>query len=73
MAAYFTYAGISDNSQWYNNTLAQTQYQKYIEAVVSRYTTSTAILSWELANEPRCNGCDPSILQTWIQSTAQYV
>lgn len=48
MAAYFTYAGITDNTQWYNNTKAQTQYKKYIKAVVSRYPASSAIFAWEL-------------------------
>lgn len=73
MAAYFTYAGITDNTQWYNSTLAQTQYQKYIKTVVSRYTNSSAIFAWELANEPRCTGCDLSIMTTWITNTATYI
>ncbi|KAK6395905.1 hypothetical protein LTR65_010014 [Meristemomyces frigidus] len=73
MAAYFTYAGITDNTQWYNNTKAQTQYQKYINAVVTRYPSSSAILGWELANEPRCTGCDLSIMTTWITDTAKYI
>jgi len=73
MAAYFSYAGISDNTQWYNNTKAQTQYRKYIKAVVSRYIDSKAVFSWELANEPRCNGCDTSIMTTWIKQTSKYI
>ena len=73
MAAYFTYAGITDNTQWYNNTKAQTQYQAYIKAVVSRYPSSSAIFGWELANEPRCTGCDLSIMTTWITNTAKYI
>ncbi|RMY53953.1 hypothetical protein D0863_13784 [Hortaea werneckii] len=73
MAAYFDYAGISDNTQWYNNTKAQTQYKKYIKAVVSRYPSSPAIFAWELANEPRCTGCDLSVLKTWIADTAAYI
>ncbi|KAI5252747.1 endo-1,4-beta-mannosidase [Aureobasidium subglaciale] len=73
MAAYFSYAGISSNTQWYNNTKAQTQYQKYIKAVVSRYTASPAIFAWELANEPRCTGCDLSTLKTWVVNTSKYI
>ena len=73
MAAYFTYAGITDNTQWYNNTKAQTQYQAYIKAVVSRYPDSSAIFAWELANEPRCTGCDLSVMTTWISTTAKYI
>jgi mannan endo-1,4-beta-mannosidase len=73
IAAYFSYAGISSNTQWYNNTKAQTQYQKYIKAVVSRYVNSPAIFAWELANEPRCTGCDLSTLKTWVINTSKYI
>lgn len=57
IAAYVTAFGGSATS-WFTDDASQTQYQTYIKAVVSRYTTSTAIFSWELANEPRCSGCD---------------
>ncbi|KAK5163139.1 mannan endo-1,4-beta-mannosidase A-2 [Saxophila tyrrhenica] len=73
MAAYFNWAGISSNQEWYNNTKAQGQYQKYIKAVVSRYSDSSAVFAWELANEPRCNGCDTSIMTTWIADTSKYI
>jgi mannan endo-1,4-beta-mannosidase len=73
MAAYFSYAGITSNTQWYNSTIAQTQYQKYIKAVVSRYINSPAIFAWELANEPRCTGCDLSTLKTWVITTSKYI
>jgi mannan endo-1,4-beta-mannosidase len=73
MSAYFSYAGITTNQQWYVSTKAQAQYQAYIKAVVSRYPNSPAIFSWELANEPRCNACDTSVMQTWIHNTAAYI
>jgi mannan endo-1,4-beta-mannosidase len=57
MAAYVTAFG-GNTSTWYTNAAAQAQYQAYIKAVVSRYKTSTAVFAWELANEPRCSGCD---------------
>lgn len=57
MAAYVAAFGGSVTS-WYTDSASQAQYQAYIKAVVSRYTTSTAIFAWELANEPRCSGCD---------------
>ncbi|KAK3905071.1 glycoside hydrolase superfamily [Staphylotrichum tortipilum] len=60
-------------STWYTNTAAQAQYQKYIEAVVSRYKTSTAVFAWELANEPRCSGCDASVIYNWAAKTSQYI
>lgn len=58
MAAYMNYYGGSENPEWYNNTQIQTQYKKYIKTVVSRYSNSSAVFAWELANEPRCNGCE---------------
>lgn len=73
MAAYFEYAGISSNAEWYTSEKAQTQYKAYIKAVVSRYNTSPAIFSWELANEPRCNGCDLDVTTNWVADSAAYV
>lgn len=57
IAAYVSAFGGSATS-WFTDETSQAQYQTYIEAVVSRYKTSTAVFSWELANEPRCSGCD---------------
>jgi mannan endo-1,4-beta-mannosidase len=72
MAAYVTAFGGSQTS-WYTNTAAQTAYQAYIKAVVSRYANSPAVFAWELANEPRCNGCDTSVLYNWIKTTSAYI
>ncbi|KAF3008609.1 hypothetical protein E8E13_007929 [Curvularia kusanoi] len=73
MAAYFSACGVSSNAQWYQSAKCQTMYQAYIKAVVSRYRTSTAIFAWELANEPRCNGCATSVLTNWIRTSSNYV
>jgi mannan endo-1,4-beta-mannosidase len=73
MAAYFAYAGITSNAEWYTSEKAQAQYQAYIKAVVSRYSSSPAIFAWELANEPRCNGCDLNIMSDWVATSAAYV
>jgi len=73
MAAYFTYAGITSNAQWYASTKAQAQYQAYIKAVVTRYTNSPAVFAWELANEPRCNACATTVLTNWVSTTSAYI
>lgn len=57
IAAYVAAFGGSATS-WFTDSASQAQYQTYIKAVVSRYETSTAVFAWELANEPRCSGCD---------------
>lgn len=57
IAAYVSAFG-GNSTSWFTDKASQAQYQTYISAVVSRYKTSTAVFSWELANEPRCTGCD---------------
>jgi mannan endo-1,4-beta-mannosidase len=72
MNAYAQYYGIGV-TDWYNSTVAQAQYQKYIAAVVARYKTSKAVFAWELANEPRCHGCPTSITTNWVAKTSKYI
>lgn len=72
MKAYLAAFG-GDLKGWYTNQAAQAQYRKYIEAVVSRYRDSDAIFAWELANEPRCSGCDTDVIYQWAASVSRYV
>jgi mannan endo-1,4-beta-mannosidase len=72
MTAYATYYGVTKTA-WYTDSNCQAQYQKYIQAVVSRYSNSTAVFAWELANEPRCNGCATSVLTEWATTTSAYI
>ncbi|KAF7563258.1 hypothetical protein G7046_g875 [Stylonectria norvegica] len=69
----YTKAFGGDHVGWYTNTAAQAQYRTYIKAVVSRYSASAAILAWELANEPRCNGCSVDVIYKWATETSAYV
>ena len=62
-----------NHTTWYTNTAAQTQYKKYIQAVVSRYKSSSAVFAWELANEPRCQGCSTDVIYTWATSVSAYI
>ncbi|KAI4626600.1 hypothetical protein J4E83_003752 [Alternaria metachromatica] len=73
MAAYFSACGVISNAQWYTSTKCQTMYQAYIKAVISRYRNSNAVFAWELANEPRCNLCQTSVLTNWIRQTSDYI
>jgi mannan endo-1,4-beta-mannosidase len=45
----------------------------YIATVVARYIDSPAVFAWDLASEPRCNGCDPSVIYDWVKSTSAYI
>jgi mannan endo-1,4-beta-mannosidase len=72
MPAYNTFYGTSKTT-WYTDSKVQAQYQTYIRTVVSRYINSPAIFAWELANEPRCNGCATSIVTNWATKTSAYI
>ena len=73
MAAYAKAYGGSASEDFYGNEKAQAAYQTYIKAVVSRYSNSTGIFAWELANEPRCKQCKTSVLTGWITETSKYI
>jgi mannan endo-1,4-beta-mannosidase len=72
MNAYVVAYG-GNQTSWYTNSQIQTAYQTYIKAVVNRYSSSSAIFAWELANEPRCNGCDTSVITDWVNATSAYI
>ncbi|KAI0877824.1 glycoside hydrolase superfamily [Hypoxylon argillaceum] len=70
--AYVTAFG-GNQTSWFTNAAAQAQYRTYIKAVVSRYAASPAVFAWELANEPRCNGCATTVLTQWASATSAYI
>lgn len=72
MKAYTAAFG-GDHNGWYTNAAIQAQYRKYIQAVVSRYASSPGIFAWELANEPRCQGCNTDVIYNWAKSTSEYI
>jgi mannan endo-1,4-beta-mannosidase len=72
-------------TQFYTNSNIKTHFKRYIEAVVSRYKDSPAIMAWELGNEPRCGadgtrnlprspaGCTAAVLTAWIAEMSAYI
>lgn len=73
MTAYNKYFGGLNNADWFKSEASQSQYRKYISTVIERYKNSTAIFAWELANEPRCQGCDTFVITEWAMKTARYI
>lgn len=61
------------NTDWYTNEAAQAQYRTYIETLVNRFKGSPSIFAWELANEPRCAGCETDVIYEWAKSTSEFV
>lgn len=72
MNAYVAAFG-GTKEEWYTNEAAQAQYRTYIETLVERFKGSSAIFAWELANEPRCNGCDTSVIYDWAKNTSEFI
>jgi len=58
---------------FYQDAAAQQAYQNYIEFIVNRYKASSAIFSWELCNEPRCHGCNQSVIHDWASTTSAFI
>lgn len=74
-------------SRFYANTQAVALYHAYVRMVVTRtnsitgkrYIDDPAIMSWQLANEPRPGGSDPAIARNadayyaWIEASAALI
>ncbi|KAK5749168.1 hypothetical protein LTS12_020791 [Elasticomyces elasticus] len=60
-------------TSWYTDKRSQTVYRDYIKLLVNRYKCSPAIFAWELGNEPRCNGCDTSVIYNWAKETSEFI
>lgn len=63
----------SDATTFYTTPAAQDAYKSYVKAIVTRYKKSPAVFAWELGNEPRCHGCDSSIITTWATKISGYI
>ena len=73
MDVYVENLGGSDHSAFYTDATIQDAYKNYVTAIVNRYESSSAIFAWELANEPRCNGCDTAVITEWATNMSAFV
>jgi mannan endo-1,4-beta-mannosidase len=58
---------------WFDNPLAQAVYKRWVKILVERYRDSPAVFSWELANEPRCYGCNMDVIGHWAGNMSEYI
>lgn len=61
------------HSLFYTNDAIKTAFKNYVKTFVTRYVNEPTIFSWELGNEPRCNGCAVSVLTSWAQEMSAYI
>ncbi|KUI72905.1 Mannan endo-1,4-beta-mannosidase B [Cytospora mali] len=71
--AAYTAAFGGNATEWFTDATSQKVYRNYINVLVNRYKASSAIFAWELANEPRCNGCATSVITKWASDTSAYI
>ena len=84
MDVYVVNLGGQYHDDFYRMPIVKDAYKRYVKEVVTRYKDSPAIMAWELANEPRCQGesgrnlprsndCGPELLGSWIDEMSTYV
>jgi mannan endo-1,4-beta-mannosidase len=74
------FGGPQEHDQFFTNETLISAFMNYTTQVVSRYVNSPAILSWEIANDPRCNssvaassGCTAQNVTRWHSRIAKHV
>ncbi|KAI4664164.1 uncharacterized protein J4E79_003666 [Alternaria viburni] len=84
MDVYTTNLGYKYHDDFYHVPAIKKAYKKYVKEIVKRYAKSSAIMAWELANEPRCGAdgvrnlprsenCTPDMITEWIDEMSTYV
>ncbi|GAA1743034.1 cellulase family glycosylhydrolase [Luedemannella helvata] len=90
MDQYVRWAGASYHDDFYTNATIKGWYKDYISGILNRVNTYTGIrykddptvMTWELANEPRCGGhnvyprsatCTTNTITTWADEMTRYI
>ena len=60
-------------TSFYTDAKSQQAYRDYTKFIVNRYKNANAIFSCAPCNEPRCRGCDPSVIYNWASETSAYI
>ena len=89
MDQYVRWAGGSTHAQFYTDPKIQGWFKNYISTLLNRtnsitgvkYKDDPTIMSWELANEPRCTSagvypdgtCDTTTITNWASTMSTYI
>ncbi|KAH8683700.1 glycoside hydrolase superfamily [Ilyonectria robusta] len=84
MDVYTVNLGGKYHDDFYRLPQIKKAYKRYVKAMVTRYKHSSAIMAWELANEPRCGAdgvrnlprsanCTPELLTEWTEEMSAYI
>ncbi|KAF5373898.1 hypothetical protein D9758_000572 [Tetrapyrgos nigripes] len=73
-------SGTLAHDDFYLNETLINAFENYTKQVVTRYVNSTAVFSWEIANDPRCSSsipaspvCSTTTVTTWHSRIAQHI
>lgn len=68
------------HDDFYTNETILNIFKNYTTQIVTRYKDSPAVLTWELANDPRCNSsisstlsCNTNTVTTWHDNVATHI
>ncbi|KAJ6956779.1 hypothetical protein NC652_007748 [Populus alba x Populus x berolinensis] len=72
---------LSDDDEFYTNSVVKEYYKNHVEAVLTRinsitgvaYKDDPTIFAWELINEPRSNDTSGKLIQEWVNEMAAHV
>ncbi|KAL9228762.1 hypothetical protein vseg_004309 [Gypsophila vaccaria] len=79
---YIQWANLSNEDDFYTNSVVKGFYKNHIKTVLTRVNTFTkvaykddpTIMAWELINEPRCSSdLSGKTFQNWVDEMASYV
>lgn len=60
MDAYVRAHNLTEHDQFFTNQTLINAFQNYLNVLVPRYANNTELLSWEVANDARCNSTLPN-------------
>ncbi|KAJ7223335.1 glycoside hydrolase family 5 protein, partial [Mycena pura] len=80
MDAYVRAFGAKSHDAFYTNETIIVAFENYINHIVSRYVNSTAVLGWEIGNDPRCKSsiaatpaCNTTTITEWHARIAMLI
>ncbi|KAF2010346.1 glycoside hydrolase family 5 protein [Aaosphaeria arxii CBS 175.79] len=84
MDVYTVQLGGRYHDDFYRLPAIKTAFKRYVKEIVTRYSNSSAIMAWELGNEPRCGAdgtrnlprsddCKPELLTAWTDEMSTYI
>jgi len=68
------------HDDFYTNPVIINAFKNYISHVVTRYVNNSAILAWELGNDPRCfstlsqsSSCNTTTITKWVANISSFI